>query len=257
MPSKTSGWLGVGLVGTGWVAASHVRAFQANPHARLLAMCGRQEARARAKLTRFGADVAGVTFTRTFQDLLDRPRHRHYCHRHPESPSRRASGGGGAGRKTLPAREADRSRPPGADPDPTGGPGRQGADDRVIRPALQPVHQVRALDACVRAARGDPLRPLSVSVENPGGLSRMGVGEAERQRAQPSAGGRLPRGRRVAVVLRARADRGLGVPHQVHEGLSVADVDRCQPEARPQGAGAGRQLDRLHDALHVRCRDDG
>ncbi len=72
MPSK-NGLLGVGLVGTGWVAASHVRAFQANPQTRLLAMCGRHEARARATLTRFGADVADVAFTRRFQDLLDRP----------------------------------------------------------------------------------------------------------------------------------------------------------------------------------------
>ena len=63
--------LGVGLVGTGWVAASHVRAIQANPHVRLVRMCGRQEARAREKLTRFGADVSDVGFTRRYQDLLD------------------------------------------------------------------------------------------------------------------------------------------------------------------------------------------
>tara|TARA_Y100001949_G_scaffold159106_1_gene149788 strand:- start:10221 stop:11225 length:1005 start_codon:yes stop_codon:yes gene_type:complete len=34
-------------------------------------MCGRQEARAREKLTRFGADVSDVGFTRRYQDLLD------------------------------------------------------------------------------------------------------------------------------------------------------------------------------------------
>ncbi len=63
--------LGVGLVGTGWVAASHVRAIQANPHVRLVRMCGRQEVRAREKLASFDADVSDVGFTRRYQDLLD------------------------------------------------------------------------------------------------------------------------------------------------------------------------------------------
>ena len=61
------------MVGTGWVAASHVRAFQANPHARIVRLCGRQKTRARNKLSRFGADVRGIPFTRAYDDLLDDP----------------------------------------------------------------------------------------------------------------------------------------------------------------------------------------
>ena len=71
--ARIEGTLGVGLVGTGWVAASHLRAIEANPHTRLRHICGRQEARARDKLTRFGADVSGVAFTRRYEDLLEAP----------------------------------------------------------------------------------------------------------------------------------------------------------------------------------------
>ncbi|MBI2424134.1 MAG: Gfo/Idh/MocA family oxidoreductase [Candidatus Hydrogenedentes bacterium] len=40
--------LGVGIVGTGWVAGEHIRAFTANPATEVLALCGRQESHAKA-----------------------------------------------------------------------------------------------------------------------------------------------------------------------------------------------------------------
>ena len=72
MPT-VDGRLGVGIVGTGWCAASHIQAFAGNPHVRIMLMCGRDEARARRTLTEFGADVSHVPFTRRFQDLLRSP----------------------------------------------------------------------------------------------------------------------------------------------------------------------------------------
>lgn len=40
--------LGVGIVGTGWVAGEHIRAFSAHPDTEVVALCGRQEARVKA-----------------------------------------------------------------------------------------------------------------------------------------------------------------------------------------------------------------
>lgn len=65
--------LGVGLVGPGWVAAQHLQAFQANPHTRIVALCGRNEVRARKRLTAAGVSVPGARFTTRYQDLLDAP----------------------------------------------------------------------------------------------------------------------------------------------------------------------------------------
>ena len=39
---------GVGIIGAGWVAGEHLRAFNANPHVEIVALCGRNEARAKA-----------------------------------------------------------------------------------------------------------------------------------------------------------------------------------------------------------------
>ncbi|HNR34388.1 MAG TPA: Gfo/Idh/MocA family oxidoreductase [Candidatus Hydrogenedentes bacterium] len=41
--------LGVGIIGAGWVAGEHIRAFQSNPHTEVRAICSRNEARAKAK----------------------------------------------------------------------------------------------------------------------------------------------------------------------------------------------------------------
>lgn len=46
--------MGVGIVGTGWVSGEHVRAFESNPHTKVVALCGRTEAGARAKAAECG-----------------------------------------------------------------------------------------------------------------------------------------------------------------------------------------------------------
>lgn len=65
--------LGVGLVGVGWVASQHLRAFQANPHCRVVALCGRDERRARARLAADGLSFPDARFTTRYQDLLAAP----------------------------------------------------------------------------------------------------------------------------------------------------------------------------------------
>jgi predicted dehydrogenase len=65
--------LGVGLIGVGWVAAQHLQAFQANPHARIVALCGRNEARARTRLAQAGVQVPDARFTTRYRDLLASP----------------------------------------------------------------------------------------------------------------------------------------------------------------------------------------
>ncbi len=65
--------LGVGLVGVGWVAAQHLQAFQSNPQARIVALCGRNEARARARLSKAGVSVPDARFTTRYRDLLNAP----------------------------------------------------------------------------------------------------------------------------------------------------------------------------------------
>ena len=63
--------LGVGVVGIGWVAMEHLRAFGRNPHVRIARLCDLDEGRARAKLAAAGIDVGPARFTRRYQDLLD------------------------------------------------------------------------------------------------------------------------------------------------------------------------------------------
>lgn len=53
--------LGVGIVGTGWVSGEHIRAFEANAHTKVVALCGRTEAGARAKAAECGIDCAIYT----------------------------------------------------------------------------------------------------------------------------------------------------------------------------------------------------
>ncbi len=65
--------LGVGLVGIGWVATQHLRAFLGNPHARVRLLCGRDEPRARARLAEAGLALPGARFTRRYRDLLESP----------------------------------------------------------------------------------------------------------------------------------------------------------------------------------------
>jgi len=46
--------MGVGVVGAGWVAGEHIRAFQTNPHTHVVALCSRTEAKAKAKAVQAG-----------------------------------------------------------------------------------------------------------------------------------------------------------------------------------------------------------
>jgi predicted dehydrogenase len=65
--------LGVGVVGIGWCAAQHIAAFQKNPHAAVVALSGRDEARVRASLERSGIRVPDARITTRFEDLLEDP----------------------------------------------------------------------------------------------------------------------------------------------------------------------------------------
>jgi predicted dehydrogenase len=63
--------LGVGIVGTGWVAGSHIRAFEANPHTEVRAIVSRDRNRAIAK-----AEEYKLPLCRGYdrlEDLLDDP----------------------------------------------------------------------------------------------------------------------------------------------------------------------------------------
>ncbi len=65
--------LGVGLVGVGWVAAQHLQAFKGNSRTRIVALCGRNEGRARQKLAAAGVRVLEARFTTRYRDLLTAP----------------------------------------------------------------------------------------------------------------------------------------------------------------------------------------
>lgn len=65
--------LGVGVVGVGWVAQEHLRAFLRNPHVTVEMLCDRDEARTWKKLRAAGLDVGNARFTRRFRDLLESP----------------------------------------------------------------------------------------------------------------------------------------------------------------------------------------
>jgi len=65
--------LGVGLVGVGWVASQHLAAFANNPHCRIVALCGRDETRARKRLADDGLTLPEARFTTRFRDLLNAP----------------------------------------------------------------------------------------------------------------------------------------------------------------------------------------
>src|SRR5215472_3189513 len=63
--------LGVGVVGIGWCATQHIKAFQKNPQSRVVALCGRDEARVRQTLAKNGIAIdSSVRMTTRFEDLL-------------------------------------------------------------------------------------------------------------------------------------------------------------------------------------------
>jgi predicted dehydrogenase len=63
----------VAVVGIGWVAAQHLQAFLKNPHVRVVALCGRDEGRAKARLDKAGVVAPGARFTTRYRDLLAAP----------------------------------------------------------------------------------------------------------------------------------------------------------------------------------------
>jgi predicted dehydrogenase len=62
--------LGVGVTGVGWCASQHITAFQKNPHTRVTWLHGRDEARTRANLAKYGLSVPDARFTANYEDLL-------------------------------------------------------------------------------------------------------------------------------------------------------------------------------------------
>ncbi|MBA2258682.1 MAG: Gfo/Idh/MocA family oxidoreductase [Acidobacteria bacterium] len=72
MPT-TTGRLGVGIYGIGWCASQHIVAFQKNPQAEVTWLCGRDEARVRASLTKYELHLPDARTTTRFEDLLAAP----------------------------------------------------------------------------------------------------------------------------------------------------------------------------------------
>lgn len=62
--------LGVGIIGTGWVAGEHLRAFHGNPHVEVVALCGRNEARTKA--CALAANIRCEIFT-DYEKMLAHP----------------------------------------------------------------------------------------------------------------------------------------------------------------------------------------
>jgi predicted dehydrogenase len=59
MPGKQAAMaktLGVGIVGTGWVSGEHIRAFERNPHTKVVGILSRERARAAAKAKEHGLE---------------------------------------------------------------------------------------------------------------------------------------------------------------------------------------------------------
>ena len=61
---------GVGIVGAGWVASEHIRAFECNPDSRVAAICSSCVASAEAKVKELELDVA---ICETYEEMLKRP----------------------------------------------------------------------------------------------------------------------------------------------------------------------------------------
>ena len=73
MVSQQQERLGVALVGVGWVAIQHLAAFLANPRARVLYLCSRDEQRAWRRVRDAGLSLPDVRFTKRYGDLLESP----------------------------------------------------------------------------------------------------------------------------------------------------------------------------------------
>jgi predicted dehydrogenase len=65
--------LGVGVVGIGWCAAQHIRAFQRNAETEVRMLCGRDLARTQSSLERNKVTVPEARLTTRYEDLLESP----------------------------------------------------------------------------------------------------------------------------------------------------------------------------------------
>lgn len=66
--------LGVGVVGIGWCATQHIKAFQKNPHSHIVALVGRDEGRVRDTLAKNGVTIGPeVRIGTSYADLLAAP----------------------------------------------------------------------------------------------------------------------------------------------------------------------------------------
>jgi predicted dehydrogenase len=62
--------LGVGVVGPGWAGGEHIKAYMNNPHTEVVALCGRDEGRTRAKMAEVGLGECAI-YT-DYEDMLKR-----------------------------------------------------------------------------------------------------------------------------------------------------------------------------------------
>ena len=67
--------IGAGIVGMGWASSEHFKAYQRNPHARVVGVCSRTVEGAQAKLAEVGReiDTDGVKVYTSYQDMLADP----------------------------------------------------------------------------------------------------------------------------------------------------------------------------------------
>jgi len=63
--------LGVAVCGIGWCASQHIRAFARNPRTRVVCLCARDAARARANLAKYDVSAPDARITTSYADVLD------------------------------------------------------------------------------------------------------------------------------------------------------------------------------------------
>ena len=65
--------VGVGVCGIGWCASQHIRAFAQHPRARVVCLCARDAARAKANLAKYGIAAPDARITTSYAEMLDTP----------------------------------------------------------------------------------------------------------------------------------------------------------------------------------------